>query len=96
MKTSAIAGLLLTATLFSGCATTHAVRWIYGEPSTFHESDSESVDAVLKPALAVPMVVGGAAFDVLTFPVQALFGVWPWWGEESVHLVPSERAQGDL
>ena len=96
MKTTAFAVLLAATTLLPSCATSHAVRWVYGEPSTFNESENDAVDAVLKPTFAVPMIVGGAMFDVITLPFQAAFGVWPWWGDASRHVVPDTRESGRL
>ena len=33
-------------------------------------------------------VLGGVAFDAVTWPVQLAFGVWPMWGPHSRHLMP--------
>lgn len=75
--------------LFTGCGTVNAVRWSYGDSSCFDQPDAD----VVRPVCAVPLIVGGVAFDGLTWPIQLAFGVWPWWGAKSmVHCTTATPA----
>ena len=47
--------------------------------------DPEEGDA-LRPALAIPLIVLSVGWDVVTLPPQAIFAVWPWWGDNSLHM----------
>lgn len=69
----------------AGCGTVNTVKWAYGEESCFSEPDFDW----WRPAVGVPVIATGVAFDVLTFPVQFAFGVWPWWGDSSIVLNPN-------
>lgn len=75
------------ACCLTSCGTVNAVRWSYGAESIFDEP-SKQTGSVLRPALGVPMILGGAVFDAVTWPVQLAFGVWPWWGTSSLHKKP--------
>ncbi|MFN3241565.1 MAG: hypothetical protein ACE37K_08640 [Planctomycetota bacterium] len=84
------ASLLLFAGL-SSCGTSHTARWVYGASSTFEEPSPHSEENALRAAIGLPVIVGGVAFDVVTFPVQIMFGVWPWWGDASLHMKPDQQ-----
>lgn len=83
-----LAAGLLACTFLQSCGTTNAVRWTYGKPSVFDAPDRYSESMGLRPIVGIPVIVGGFAFDAVTFPAQALFGVWPWWGKNSMHMQP--------
>lgn len=85
-RTGALA-LLLTLVL-PACGTVNGVRWAYGESSIYDEPDSYSEKLAVRATFGLPVIVGGAAFDAVTWPVQLLFGVWPMWGGASKHMVP--------
>ncbi|MCK5940384.1 MAG: hypothetical protein KAI24_00330 [Planctomycetes bacterium] len=72
------------------CGTSHAVRWAYGHPSAFEAPSQHSEESGLRAAIGLPVIVGGVLFDVTTFPLQAMFGVWPWWGEHSQMMTPDD------
>lgn len=75
------------ACCLTSCGSVNTVRWSYGEESIFDEPTHGSGN-VLRPALGIPMILGGVAFDAVTWPVQLAFGVWPWWGSSSKHMKP--------
>lgn len=80
--------LFATVLVLPSCATAHAARWCYGKSSVHDEPDSYSKEKGLVPLVGVPLIVGSVAFDAVTFPFQAIFGVWPWWGSSSKHMKP--------
>ena len=89
MKTRTSLALALLALLtLPACGTAHGVRWAYGKSSIYDKPDQHSESQGLRAALGIPVIVGGAAFDVATFPLQAAFGVWPWWGSNSTQMAP--------
>lgn len=87
-KMRLVAASALACVFLQSCGTTHAVRWAYGMPSIFEEPGQHSEECGLRPAIGVPVIVGGFLFDAVTFPAQAMFGVWPWWGSRSEHMRP--------
>ena len=89
MKKSSIAALIaLGCLLTSGCGTCHGARWAYGATSIYEAPDAFSESQSLRAVLGVPVILGGVAFDAATFPLQAAFGVWPWWGNASTQMKP--------
>jgi len=42
----------------------------------------------MRAIVGAPVIVGSAAFDVVTWPIQLIFGVWPMWGDDSTQLKP--------
>lgn len=90
MATRLLGGLaLLSLAVLPACATTNGVRWAYGMDSVYDEPDRLSESCALRAIVGAPVIVGGAAWDVVTFPFQILFGVWPMWGGESTMMDPT-------
>lgn len=90
MKKATLAALLLlTCLTATSCGTTHGVRWTYGASSMYDEPDDFSESYAIRAALGIPVIAGGLVFDATTFPLQAIFGVWPWWGSASNQMKPS-------
>lgn len=86
MKTKPTRGraLLLAAALaLPGCFTTNGVRWTYGKPSAYTPPDQDMENAGVRAICGVPLIVTSFALDVVTWPFQLLFGVWPMWGDSS-------------
>lgn len=79
---------VLTLAVLPACGTVNGVRWAYGESSVYDEPDAFSEKLAVRATFGIPVIVGGAAFDAVTWPVQLLFGVWPMWGSASKHMVP--------
>ncbi|MBL8748918.1 MAG: hypothetical protein JNK78_07150 [Planctomycetes bacterium] len=85
-----LCGLVLSTLAFlPGCATTNGVRWAYGMDSVYDEPDSLSESLALRALVGVPVIVGGAAWDLTTWPLQIIFGVWPTWGRTSTMMNPT-------
>ncbi|MCB9878514.1 MAG: hypothetical protein H6835_13030 [Planctomycetes bacterium] len=74
--------------VLSSCGTVNGVRWAYGHDSIYAKQEVVAEKGVARAIFGVPVIVGGATFDVLTWPVQLLFGVWPMWGRSSPILRP--------
>ena len=90
MRHSLLAALALACLPLTSCGTLNTVRWVYGMPSVFAKPDAFSEGAALR-AVAAPVVLPAAVvFDVATLPVQAIFGVWPYWGDASLHMNPNK------
>lgn len=90
MASRLLGGLaLLTLAVLPACATTNGVRWAYGMDSVYDEPDQLSEDCGLRAIVGVPVIVGGAVWDVATFPLQIIFGVWPTWGRASTMMDPT-------
>lgn len=89
MKKPILAMSLLAIAALPSCGTVHGARWAFGMKSIYPEPDSMSESVALRAAVGVPVIVGGVAFDAVTFPLQLLFGVWPWWGDESTQMNPN-------
>ena len=83
-----LAASLLACTFLQSCGTANAVRWTYGKPSVFAAPDQHSEAMGLRPIVGIPVIGAAVVFDAVTFPAQAVFGVWPWWGSESMHMQP--------
>lgn len=67
--------------LLQGCATSHLFSWSKGEPSAFKQPP-ESKSIYVRPGatvLAFPITV---VWDVVTFPFQWLWNVYPY-GEDN-------------
>ena len=60
-------------------------------PSIHSNPDEYSKESGLAPAVGLPLIVCSAAMDAVTWPYQLIFGVWPMWGEESLHMKPPEH-----
>ena len=89
MKTRTSLPLALLALLtLPACGTVNGVRWAYGKSSMYDKPDQHSESQGIRAALGLPLIVGGAAFDVATLPFQLAFGVWPCWGGASTQMVP--------
>ncbi|MBL8725016.1 MAG: hypothetical protein JNK49_13280 [Planctomycetes bacterium] len=87
--------LLAIPTLLSlpACGTANGVRWTYGASSIYGKPDAFSESLAIRAVFGMPVIVGGAAFDVATFPVQLICGVWPMWGDKSQHMKPPAAVQ---
>jgi len=85
MKKISATILLLGLGLMSSCATKHATRYAFGESSFYQETESQDH---WRAVYGAPLIVGSVVWDVATFPFQAIFGVWPWWGENSLSMDP--------
>ncbi|HEX5053150.1 MAG TPA: hypothetical protein VFZ65_15350 [Planctomycetota bacterium] len=79
---------LLTLVVLPACATTNGVRWAYGMPSVYDKPDEFSESVACRAIFGVPVIVGGAVADAVTWPLQLLFGVWPTWGSDSTQMDP--------
>ena len=90
MRHSLLPVLALACLPLTSCGTLNTVRWVYGMPSVFEEPCYFSEDAALRAAVAPVVIPAGVVFDVATFPVQAIFGVWPFWGDASLHMNPNK------
>ena len=86
---ASLAVLTLCCSLSSGCGTVHAVRWSYGESSVFDDPSRRAAHYV-RPICAAPLIVGCVGFDAVTWPLQLIFGVWPWWGQDSELMRPGD------
>jgi hypothetical protein len=92
MRTKTLGILALLALLgLSSCTTVHSVRWSYGMSSAYPEPDEFSDDLAIRAVVGLPLIVGSIVFDAVTWPIQALFGVWPLWGDASKHMKPPSR-----
>lgn len=80
--------LAIAATSLSACATSHAVRWTYQMPSIWDAPEPYEENVAMRAIVGAPVIIGSAAFDVVTWPIQLIFGVWPMWGDESTQLKP--------
>lgn len=80
---------LLALAALPSCGTVHTTRWVYGMPSCFDETTSESESVGLRAVVGAPVILGGVVFDVVTWPGQLIFGVWPMWGPASQHMKPA-------
>lgn len=70
-KRFAAAGLLLAVlALTPSCATTRAVGWSYNLGPTAKERD----ESVIKPFVAVPLIVLAIGWDASTAPIQLITG----------------------
>lgn len=74
---------LLSLLSLPACGTMNTVRWTYGKPSVFDAPDEFSESVGWRAAVGVPVILGGVTFDLATWPLQLLFGVWPMWGDSS-------------
>lgn len=86
MRTQRLRGLVLAAMLAAGCgglqscATNHLLEWSEGKPSIFSQPSEENRSYV-HPAglvLGLPITV---TWDVVTFPFQFLWDVFPYGSE---------------
>lgn len=69
---------LLCVLPLASCSTTHLVRWGMDEPSIYFEPTGEYSRGMLKPFVTVVAFPVTVAWDVVTFPFQALFGTFPY------------------
>jgi hypothetical protein len=89
-KKSLPALALLSVCCLAACGTVNTVRWAYGKPNVFEEPSSVSESVGWRAWIGAPVIVGGVVWDVVTWPFQLVFGVWPMWGDSSQHLKPSD------
>lgn len=90
MKNFLPAVLLLPLVLLPSCATANSVRWTYGKTSAYPPPGELAEDVAWRAWIGAPLILGSVVFDAVTFPFQAIFGVWPWWGDRSQHMEPRE------
>jgi hypothetical protein len=90
MSKSKIAALvaLTAAAALPSCATTNSVRWAYDMPSYCPPPDPEAEHIGIRAIAGAPVILGSLAFDAVTWPIQLIFGVWPWWGDASTQMKP--------
>lgn len=81
---------LLALGCLPACATTNGVRWAYGMDSVYDKPKSLSEATALRAVVGVPVIVGGVIWDAATLPLQAIFGVWPMWGNSSTMMNPTD------
>lgn len=79
----------VSATSLSSCATTHLWRWGMDKTSAVHTVQDKTVDAFVKPSATIIGTPVALAWDVATLPFQAIFQVYPYFGQE--HMAPAER-----
>lgn len=77
--------LLALVCLLPSCATTNLARWGFDATSAVDEPHGEVSRAVLKPGATIIGMPVAVAWDVVTFPFQAIFGVYPY---GSSHMAP--------
>ncbi len=75
---------LAAVSVLASCGTTNGIRWAYGETSIYDDGAQASNRGVERAIFGIPVILTGVACDVVTLPVQALFGVWPLWGSSSM------------
>ena len=81
---------LLALCCLPSCGTTNGVRWAYNMDSIYDEPDELSETCGLRAIVGIPVILGGAVFDIVTFPAQLIFGVWPMWGTASTQMDPND------
>ena len=81
---------LLALAVLPACGTVNGTRWAFGMKSIYDKPNSHSEEMGMRVAFGLPVILGGVAFDAATFPVQAIFGVWPWWGSASTQMNPND------
>jgi hypothetical protein len=81
--------VLLALLSLPACGTVNGARWAYGASSAYGKPEGESDALAFRATLAVPVILGGVAFDAVTFPFQIAFGAWPWWGDASRQMKPT-------
>lgn len=91
MKNALPKALFLAVALLPSCATSNSICWTYGKPSAYPKPGELAEDVAWRAVIGAPLILGSVAFDVVTFPFQAVFGVWPWWGSRSKHMVPQQE-----
>jgi cobalamin synthase len=89
-KAILMAALAAVCVSSTSCATMHAVRWTYEEPSHYDEPSQFGDDNAVRAWVSVPLIVVSSIFDAVTWPEQLIFGVWPMWGDASLHCKPDE------
>jgi hypothetical protein len=82
--------LILASVLLPSCATSHAVRYAYGSSSVFQEEES---DDTWRAVYGGPLILGSIGWDLITWPAQLLFGVWPLWGSSSLSMEPDSQEE---
>lgn len=91
MKNLSLAITLLFLAMLPSCATSHAVRYAYGHESFYgDEVDPEEGD-VSRAIFGVPVILFSIAWDVVSIGEQAIFGVWPLWGDNSLSMNPDKH-----
>ena len=88
-RRNSMALVVLALLSLPACGTVNGARWAYGKSSMYGEPDSHSESMAIRATFGVPVILGGAAFDLATFPFQIAFGVWPWWGDASTQMKPT-------
>ena len=72
--------LLLLVLPLAACGTTNLVRWGTDHDSIYAEPDSEFERGMLKPFVTIVGLPVAFAWDVVTFPFQITFQVYPYGG----------------
>ncbi len=90
MKKLSLAIVLLCLSALPSCATSHAVRYAYGHDSFFAEPVTKPQGDPSRAFFAPPLIMLSVVWDVVTVPTQAIFGIWPWWGDKSLSMDPNK------
>ena len=81
-----LAAVLLVCVLpMVGCSTMNLARWGYDKTSCYNEPEKSLPRSFLKPTVTFFGLPVAFAWDVATFPLQAIFQVYPY---GSRHMVP--------
>ncbi|MCB9880288.1 MAG: hypothetical protein H6834_00735 [Planctomycetes bacterium] len=75
LRTAAL--LLLASCAMTSCATQHLFRWARGEQSLYHQP-LEKEASFVRPAGTVLVLPVAVAWDIVTFPFQWLWDVYPY------------------
>lgn len=83
--------LALACLPLGSCSTINTIKFLYGQPCVFDDASSDwSNRTGLRPALAPVAFPVAVVADVATLPIQVIFGVWPFWGDASLHMNPNK------
>lgn len=74
--------VLAVCALLPSCATSHLIQWSQGQPSAFNDPPA-STAVYTRPGATVLAFPVAVAFDVVTFPFQLIWEVYPYGTENA-------------
>ena len=77
-RRASLACALALSFCLSSCATNHVLAWSVGDPSLYKQNPDPRQRAFLNTGGTVVALPAAVAWDVVTFPIQYIWGIYPY------------------
>ncbi len=78
VRRASLACALALSLCLGSCATNHVLNWSVGDPSMYKQNPDHRKRAFLNTGGTLVALPAAIAWDVVTFPFQYIWGVYPY------------------